>query len=105
MNNDDTTKQFPTEDKLDSLITLVQGMDSRLRSLEEKVDTRLQDTRPIWENVLARLEKIESRLDTIDTRLNRGDSRMDRMESMLFELRADSRDLRDVLKEHFPALK
>jgi hypothetical protein len=37
----------------------------RLASLEEKVDARLHDTRPIWEAVLARLEKIETKLDVL----------------------------------------
>jgi hypothetical protein len=31
--------------------------------LEEKVDARLYDTRPIWETVLGRLDGIESKLD------------------------------------------
>jgi hypothetical protein len=39
------------------------GLDSRLTGLEEKVDSRLQETRPIWEAVLVRLDRIEAKLD------------------------------------------
>jgi vacuolar-type H+-ATPase subunit D/Vma8 len=42
-------------------------VNSRLSSLEEKVDARLRETRPIWEGVLTRLDGIESEL----ARMNR----------------------------------
>ncbi|MGA9995964.1 MAG: hypothetical protein WBP93_11155 [Pyrinomonadaceae bacterium] len=41
------------------------AMDGRLTSLEEKVDARLHDTRPIWEAVLSRLDKIEDEVKSI----------------------------------------
>ena len=112
MSNDDTTKQLPTEDKLDSLITLVhhltdsvknvesrlgsvetrlESVESRLESLEQKVDARLQETRPIWEGVLARIENIEISVDKV--------------QAVVFESRADLRELRREFKEHLPAMK
>lgn len=39
------------------------GLETRLTTLEEKVDARLYDTRPIWEAVLGRLDRIEAKLD------------------------------------------
>jgi tetrahydromethanopterin S-methyltransferase subunit G len=39
------------------------NLNNRLTSLEEKVETRLYDTRPIWEAVLGRLDRIEAKLD------------------------------------------
>src|SRR2546421_12994739 len=42
-------------------------VNSRMSALEEKVDTRVRETRPIWEGVLARLGGIESEL----ARMNR----------------------------------
>ena len=50
------------EDKVDRLITAVQSMDSRLGSLETKVDQRLRDTQPIWEAVQAQLAEIRDSL-------------------------------------------
>ncbi|MCI0487619.1 MAG: hypothetical protein L0229_13590 [Blastocatellia bacterium] len=42
------------------VVVHVQGIDTRLAALEEKVDMRLQETRPIWETVLARLDNLEA---------------------------------------------
>lgn len=72
-------------------------------------DDGKMDTKPTIETVLERINAlavaIEKRFESVELRLNRIDSRMDRLENMVLELRADSRDLRDQLKEHFPALK
>lgn len=112
MSNDDTTKQIPTEDKLDSLISLVhqlganmqelrsdvqelqsgvQNLQSQVNALEQKVDARLHETRPIWEGVLARLEDIEIS--------------MDKVRGISHDTRGDLRELRRELREHLPALK
>jgi len=37
------------------------SIDQRLTSLEEKVDTRLKETRPIWEAVKAQIEKLDEK--------------------------------------------
>ncbi|HEV2863134.1 MAG TPA: hypothetical protein VGX48_19110 [Pyrinomonadaceae bacterium] len=39
------------------------ALNNRLTTLEEKVDSRLRETRPIWEAVLSRLDMIEAKLD------------------------------------------
>lgn len=39
------------------------NLNNRLSTLEEKVDSRLEETRPIWEAVLARLDRMEAKLD------------------------------------------
>jgi DNA repair exonuclease SbcCD ATPase subunit len=41
-------------------------MDARLTALEEKVDRRLQETRPIWEAVLEQLKEVNARLDRVE---------------------------------------
>ena len=41
------------------------NLNNRLTSLEEKVDARLHDTRPIWEAVLSRLDSIEAKLGVL----------------------------------------
>lgn len=38
-------------------------LDERLSTLEEKVDRRLQETRPIWENVLTEIKHMNKKLD------------------------------------------
>ena len=39
------------------------ALDERLTSLEEIVDTRLKETRPIWEAVKAQIEKLDEKFD------------------------------------------
>src|SRR5882672_491071 len=38
-------------------------LDQRMTSLEEKVDTRLKETRPIWEAVRAQIEKLDEKFN------------------------------------------
>ena len=52
--------------RLDTRLTAVEA---RLTSLEEKVDERLRETRPIWEGVLQRLTTIEMELRTFNRQL------------------------------------
>ena len=48
------------DSRLGSLETRLEAVETRLTTLEEKVDRRLQETRPIWEQVLARINGLES---------------------------------------------
>jgi chromosome segregation ATPase len=54
------------EARLDSMEQRLDSMDARLTTLEEKVDRRLQETRPIWQGVLEQLKEINARLDRIE---------------------------------------
>ncbi len=68
---------------------------ARLDALEDKVERRLQDTRPIWEQVLVRLGGVESRLDNFGERLDNFGERMDgfatRLDGFETELRSSLR--------------
>jgi chromosome segregation ATPase len=63
---------FARFDAMQGQLTSLQGqltsMGERLTTLEDKVDARLRETRPIWEAVLARLDNVETEIKT----LNRG---------------------------------
>ena len=68
--NDDSTRPWPpqgadNQQLLTQLAVDVRALTARMTSLEEKVEARLYDTRPIWERVLAEL-----------TGLREGQSRM-----------------------------
>ena len=39
--------------------------ENRLNALEEKVDARLSETRPIWESVLVAIERLDMKLDKV----------------------------------------
>src|SRR6267142_5577102 len=74
--SEDVTRGLPNEGT-EQILTLLRGIDARLTGLEERltgveerVDRRLMETRPIWEQVLGRLEKVETRLDGLDQRMD-----------------------------------
>lgn len=75
------------------------NLNNRLTSLQEKVDTRLQESRPIWEAVLSRLDSMKARVENMDARLERVDAKFDIVRSEVLNVRADV----DVLKKHPPA--
>ena len=108
--SEETTHNLPHDGferilaRLDSIDTRLGNVENRLSTLEDKVDRRLQETRPIWEQVLARLDSVEGRLDGFEARLDVfGDElrtslrRFERQVKLLaedvMEVRADQRDL------------
>ena len=59
--SEDTTQNLPGGD-MGEVLSILRSMNTRLMALEDKVERRLQDTRPIWEQVLTRLTEVEERL-------------------------------------------
>jgi len=46
-----------------ALVQRLTSLEERLRSLEERVDSRLKETRPIWEAVQAQIEKLDEKFN------------------------------------------
>lgn len=75
--SDEQTKILSNgDDKLDRIIEMlrqqslnIEDMNSRLTSLEIKVDERLRDTRPLWEGVQEQLSDIKSDIRKIDRKI------------------------------------
>ncbi|HEX8889017.1 MAG TPA: hypothetical protein VF779_07560 [Pyrinomonadaceae bacterium] len=87
--SEDPTKHMSNED-LRLILTRLDSIDTRLMKLEDKVDQRLKETRPIWEQVLTRLGGLE-------TEMRNGFRKLERQVGLLAEdvmiVRADHRDL------------
>jgi chaperonin cofactor prefoldin len=47
---------------------------------------------------------MEKRFDTLDARVDRIETQLDRVTSVAHETRADFKELRNALKEHFPSV-
>lgn len=43
----------------------IAGIDQRLTTLEERVDTRLKETRPIWEAVQEQIQRLGEKFDAV----------------------------------------
>ncbi|HZI46700.1 MAG TPA: hypothetical protein VFD75_02830 [Pyrinomonadaceae bacterium] len=78
--SEDFTRKLPTTDRdviltaiknlednvrssIDNLVTWVTSVDARIRGLEQKVETRLHDTRPIWHKVVADISQLQASHD------------------------------------------
>ena len=55
--SEDLTNKLPKGD--DNVARILQNIDSRLQSLEQKVEERLHDTRPIWQKVGADIAQLQ----------------------------------------------
>jgi predicted nuclease with TOPRIM domain len=69
--SEDLTQNLPSrsfEERVLSELAAIRGtlsqLDARLTSLEETVDARLHDTRPMWEAVQERLAGVEKELNS-----------------------------------------
>ena len=115
--SEETTQNLPQDnlglilvrlDSIDSRLGNVENrlsnVENRLSTLEEKVDRRLQETRPIWEQVLVRLEGVESKVQTLEgevtglreemrTGFRRIERKIDRLAKDVFEVRTDQLEL------------
>jgi predicted nuclease with TOPRIM domain len=75
------------------------NLNNRLSTLEEKVDSRLKETRPIWEAVLLRLDSMDNRLNSVDTRLEKVEDKFATVAEELLDMRTDI----GRLKKRLPA--
>ena len=103
MNSDDSTRNLDDHGLLLHLVALVRGfgdrlqaVEDRLQSLEQKVDERLYDTRPIWETVQLQIRELREQMATGEE-MAKGFRKLDGKWEMLArevrDLYADEREL------------
>jgi len=96
--------------RVQSLDAKVQSMDNRLGTLEQKVDERLLETRPIWEKVVADIERLQTNVsqlhegqETLRREVNTGLRDINRKFSIfndtLTQMQADYRDIYDRVRD------
>lgn len=77
------------EGRFENLETRVYGVDTRLGQIEETVDKRLHDTRPIWQKVVADIAQLQA-----------GQERLEQGQSVIREQLVDmSSRVRDVNRD------
>ncbi|HEX8649554.1 MAG TPA: hypothetical protein VF708_01845 [Pyrinomonadaceae bacterium] len=108
--SEDPIKRLPASQNstLEQILAIVQSLDSRVQSLENRVEERLYDTRPIWEKVqadIAQLKEGQQHLEEGQQRVEEGQRRFDdRLEALRDEMRTGFRNLKrqfSVLHETF----
>ena len=53
------------EQRLDRVGQRIESVDQRLITLEDRVDARLRETRPIWEAVQADVKRLDKKFDNV----------------------------------------
>ena len=112
MNEEPTLKFSERFDEVISLLrTLAEGLDrvearqtehgKRLSELEAKVEARLYDTRPIWEQVLSRLTALEERQQRTEERQQQMEQRLESIDRRVRWLYDEFKDLKVRLKPVF----
>jgi hypothetical protein len=98
--SEDLTKKLPTSDtdKLTSILMTVQNLETRFAALEQKVEERLHDTRPIWQKVVADIAEVRSEVHDIRTSQRDGLRRMSVFHDTLIAMQADYRDIYDRVR-------
>lgn len=111
--NEDPTHRLPNAqgDALSQILSAVQSLSNRVAGLEQKVEERLYDTRPIWEKVQADIaqlqdgqqslaasqKRFEEKLEALHDEMRAGFRNLKRQFSILndtfLEVRADYKDL------------
>ena len=101
--SDEITEKLPGDvvklllEQLKSIDTRLGKLEIRLATLEEKVDRRLQETRSIWEQVLARIDKVESTQEEFRNEVRQSFRTLERRLSVLSDdviaVRADQKDI------------
>lgn len=90
--NEDPTHNLPQpfEERVLAELRAMRGelstMNTRLTSLEEKVDARLRETRPIWEGVQAQLTRLETEMKTLNRHFKSLINDMFKLRSLVEEL-------------------
>jgi len=95
--SEDLTQKLPQTDKdtilkaikdletyfrssVDNLVTWISSVDSRLGSLEQKVEQRLYDPRPIWNKVVDDIAQLQAGQDVIRADMRAVKERLFRLE-------------------------
>jgi chromosome segregation ATPase len=93
--SEDLTRRFDgreSDEKLSQILTAVQNLDIRLGRLEEKVEHRLYDTRPIWEKVQTDLAQLQAE----SMGIKEGQQRLEQGQELL---RGEVRDIKTSIRD------
>ena len=67
MSEEKTREQSDARSFEERVFARFDALEGRMIALEEKMDRRLQETRPIWEAVLAQLEQLNNKFGLVAT--------------------------------------
>jgi chromosome segregation ATPase len=105
--SEDLTQKLPTsqDGMLAQILTTVQNLSTRMESLEQrfgsleqKVEERLYDTRPIWEKVQADISLLQEGVQEMNTHWRDMNRKFSVFTDNLMQMQADYRDIYDRVR-------
>jgi len=93
--SEDLTKKLPISDR-DAILTAIKNMDDRLQRLEQRVEERLHDTRPIWHRVGDDITQLQAGVERLETGFERLEKGQGELRGHILDL---SRVVRDVNRD------
>lgn len=93
--SEDLTKKLPVSDR-DAILTAINNIDNRLQRLEQRVEERLYDTRPIWKKVEDDIAQLQAGVERLETGVERLEKGQGELRGHILDL---SRAVRDVNRD------
>ena len=94
--SDNPTQETPDSRSFEERVfARFDALDGRLTALEEKVDSRLRETRPIWEAVQTRLTSMDERLGGLEKEVRMVRRTMKESHADVLRTRAEHSELED----------
>lgn len=91
--------------RLNSMDARLDSMDARLTTLEETVERRLLETRPIWESVLEQLKEMSAQLTEVNARLTKVEHESSDFRRMFRAAYSDFSRVQDNFEERLDKLE
>jgi septal ring factor EnvC (AmiA/AmiB activator) len=93
-NTSDPTRDLTAADMLRIVLAEVREMRDRLSVIEVVIEERLKDTRPIWQAINERTERIEARLEAVEKDLSEARKDLRRMDRTFSTFAVDNTRMR-----------
>ena len=97
---DDPTREIPDSRSFEERVfARFDTLDVRLTALEEKVDSRLRETRPIWEAMQADLAQVKDDLASVKTQVKDIGHGVELLHKDFFQARIKHEELRERVEK------
>jgi DNA anti-recombination protein RmuC len=96
--SEDLTKKQPISDG-GAILTAIKKIDDRLQRLEQRVEERLHDTRPMWNRVADDILQLQGSVERLETGVERLEKGQGELRDHMREVNRDQIVINDVVRK------
>jgi DNA anti-recombination protein RmuC len=96
--SEDLTKKLPISDG-GAILTAIKKIDDRLQRLEQRVEERLHDTRPMWNRVADDILQLQGSVERLETGVERLEKGQGELRDHMREVNRDQIVINDVVRK------